>query len=289
MIACLALVRAPALAQESSSEAPASEATDSDEDLLESALRGLSSYEPMYFVAGGDGDSTTARFQLSMQYRILRPAPAAENRAGALDDLRRIADDLYLGYVQTSVWDLSSPSAPFLDTSFRPSAYYFRADWIEPRPVLRQLGLQAGIEHESNGKSDEDSRSLNILFVRPIFTFGELDAYHWTIAPKIYAYLEKTDNADIADYRGYVDLLIKYGKIDALELTATLRKGMRKSYGSVQVDATYAIARLFPRFGAFLQLQYFYGYGETLLSYDANAESQIRAGFMIVPYGAFFR
>jgi outer membrane phospholipase A len=260
----------------------------SAESLIDSIVGQLSTYEPMYFIVGGGGGDVTAKLQFSAQYRIFRPKAAEGDSSGLLGHISGFMDDIYAGYTQTSVWDLSSPSAPFLDTSFRPSLYYFNDDLVEPGPVLRKFALQAGLEHESNGKSGADSRSINILFARPIFTFGDENEYHWTVAPKIYAYLEKSDNSDIDDYRGYVDLLVQFGKVDALELTATLRKGVRSSFGSAQVDATYPIARLLPRVGAFLHLQYFYGYGETLLNYDENLGSQIRAGLMLVPYGKLF-
>ena len=149
--------------------------------------------------------------------------------------------------------------------------------------------MQAGFAHESNGQEGDDSRSLNIAFIRPVFTFGDESRWHLTLAPKVYAYLEKGDNPDIDHYRGYVDLLVKVGRLEGFELTATLRKGVKKSYGSAQLDVSYPIALLARRMGAFLQLQYFYGYGDTLLGYDDNAHSQLRAGFMIVPYGALYR
>jgi outer membrane phospholipase A len=261
----------------------------SAESLFDSIVAGLSTYEPMYFiVGGGEGDDVTARFQLSAQYRIFRPAAADADRPGLRGHIWRFLNRIHASYTQTAVWDLSSPSAPFVDTSFRPSLYYFHDDLIKPRRFLRGFGLQAGLEHESNGKSGAFSRSINILFARPIFTFGDPDEYHWTVAPKIYAYLEKTDNSDIDHYRGYLDLLVKFGKIDGLELSATLRKGTRSTFGSAQVDATYPIARVLPRLGAFLHLQYFYGYGETLLHYNENVGSQVRAGLMLVPYGGLF-
>ena len=256
--------------------------------LIDRILGGLSTYEPVYFIAGGDLKPVTAKFQLSAQYRVLLAPQEPEHVPGLLDDTERFFGRIYMGYTQTSTWELSTPSAPFLDTTFRPALYYYEgaADWA--KGPWQRLGLQAGLEHESNGKSGEDSRSLNVAFVRPIFTFGKEEHYHFTVAPKIYAYIEKKENGNIPDYRGYVDLLLKFGKLEGFELTAILRKGTKKAYGSAQLDLTYPVALLASRLGAFLQLQYFYGYGDTLLQYDRNAGSEVRVGVMIVPYGAFF-
>lgn len=256
--------------------------------LIDRILGGLSTYEPVYFVAGGDLSPVTAKFQVSAQYRMLLALQEERVEPGPWDDVERFFHDLYLGYTQTSIWELSSPSAPFLDTSFRPAIYYYDDELGWPPGPWDRFGLQAGFEHESNGQSGDDSRSLNIAFVRPILSFGDEAGYHFTVAPKIYAYLEKSENSDIPKYRGYVDLLLKFGKLEGFELTTTLRKGTKRAWGSAQVDLTYPVALLASRLGAFLQVQYFYGYGDTLLDYDRNAESQLRVGLMIVPYGTFF-
>ena len=258
-----------------------------DDDLIDRILAGLTTYEPIYFIAGGDLSPVTAKFQLSAQYRILiEPRPPLDPE-GFWEHAWYHAQDIYLGYTQTSVWELSSPSAPFRDTSFRPAIYYFESDFLRDREMpWDRLGMQVGLEHESNGQDGDDSRSLNVAFVRPILTFDIGSHYHVTIAPKIYAYLEKQDNRDIDHYRGYVDLLLKFGRIDGIELTTVLRKGTRKAYGSAQVDVTYPIARIAKHFGAFLHAQFFYGYGDTLLQYDENAGVQLRGGILIVPHGS---
>ena len=262
-------------------------------ELIDRILGGLTTYEPVYFVVGGDAAPVTAKFQLSAQYRALLEPLSDPQPTTFLGHANRFVHDLYLGYTQTSVWELDTPSAPFIDTTFRPGFYYYNDDIPGGEGEDRgwawapwdRFGLQAGFEHESNGKSGDDSRGLNTFFVRPIFSFGRESSYHFTIAPRVYAYLSKEDNRDIDDYRGYVDLQLKFGKLEGAELTATLRKGTRKAYGSARVDLTYPIALLASNFGAFLHVQYFYGYGDTLLRYDRNAGSQLRAGFMIVPFG----
>lgn len=59
---------------------------------------------------------------------------------------------LYFGYTQTALWDLESDSAPFRDSSYRPSLFY-RNDqiWTSPGRDVR-FGLAGGLEHESNGR-----------------------------------------------------------------------------------------------------------------------------------------
>lgn len=231
----------------------------------------LSTHEPAYFSLGTRGGAN-AKFQLSFKYRIF----------DSLWDTG-ITDHIYFGYTQTSIWDLETGSAPFRDTSYRPSLFYYRND-VAALGARARLGLQGGAEHESNGKSGADSRSINTLFVRPVLLVGDLSKKHWTIAPKVWAYLDKSDNPDIADYRGYFDLLVKYGNENSWFVSSNLRKGARAGYGSMQLDGAYALTTSRQgRVGTYLHVQYFNGWGENILDYDKKFKSQFRIGLMLVP------
>lgn len=231
----------------------------------------LSTHEPAYFSVGARGGAN-AKFQLSFKYRIF----------DSLWDTG-ITDHIYFGYTQTSIWDLETGSAPFRDTSYRPSLFYYRNN-VAALGARAQLGLQGGAEHESNGKSGTDSRSINTLFVRPVVLVGDLSRRHWTIAPKIWTYLEKDDNPDIADYRGYFDLLVRYGNENSWFVSSNLRKGTRAGYGSMQLDGAYALTTSRQgRVGTYLHVQYFNGWGENILDYDKKFKSQFRIGLMLVP------
>jgi len=217
-------------------------------------------YEPMYFAVGSRAN-TNAKFQFSFRYRMLW--------------------DLNLAYTQTSLWDLQSHSKPFYDSAYKPRLFWYRDDLGYRNSWLSRFGLEAGVGHESNGKDGVDSRSINIAYLTPHFKFGDPDDYHLRVAPRILGYLEKTDNPDIADYRGYVDLVMKFGKRNGLLLGSELRRGSQ-GY-SVQLDLSYPLRPLSgDRFGGYLQLQYFNGYGESLLDYNRKLPSQIRLGYMLV-------
>ncbi|HEX5463248.1 MAG TPA: phospholipase A [Burkholderiales bacterium] len=236
---------------------------------------GLSTYEPIYF-AVGSRDGWNAKFQLSFKYRLFNPSGEFTQQYPRLGNL-------YFGYTQTSLWDLSARSSPFKDSSYRPSLFYYDSDVWNNANSRTRIGFQGGLEHESNGQGGANSRSINIAFVRPIFTLGDYGDYHWTIAPKLWTYLEKDDNPDIADYRGYGELLIKYGKKDKWQIATRLRKGTRAHVGSVEVDLSYPLrSAALGNLNGYLLLQYFNGYGETILDYDQKFESQFRIGLMLV-------
>ena len=238
---------------------------------------GLSPHEPIYFSVGGEG-GLNARFQFSFKFRAI--GPSDDRIAG-----RGFWEDLYAAYTQTSLWDLHSLSKPFTDSSYRPALFYHRHD-LGTDLFGGRLGLAAGLEHESNGKSGDDSRSINIAFARPTLRWGAADDWQFTFSPRLYAYLEKSENADIARYRGHGDFLVVLEHPRSLKLAATLRFGT-SGRGSVLVDASYPFSKvndLLPLglVHGYLHLQFFDGWGESLLHYDERAETQLRIGFMAV-------
>jgi len=257
-------------------DGPSGDAIAPPGDSLSTTGRGvfahLSYYEPMYFAAGHNGD-TNARLQLSFKYRLRQT-----------DDLRSKAftDNLYFAYTQTSVWDLSAASRPFRDTTYSPQLFYYVPDTGWRSPFFTRMGFAAGVAHESNGKGGNDSRSINMPFIRPTWEFGDLTANHLTVSPKIYYYFGTKNNPDIAAYRGYVDLLVKYGSPDGWQLATTLRKGTKHWYSSVDTQFTYPLAKLIgSAWGGYLWIGYFNGYGEYLLDYNNRQHWRARIGYSI--------
>ncbi|PLY58746.1 outer membrane phospholipase A [Herbaspirillum sp. BH-1] len=242
------------------------------EDILSNNRR-LSFNEPMYFTVGHNHGDTNARFQFSFKFRVFVP-----------DDPRSrgLLDNLYLGYTQFSLWDLSAPSAPFRDTSYRPSLYYYLPDLGIQNGVFSRIGIATGLEHESNGRDGPESRSINTYFIEPTFNFGNLNDYHFKVAPKVYAYLGPTrDNPDIADYRGHLDLKLAYGKPDGVEVATMLRKGRLGGKYSAETQISYPLSRLLPGTAGYLMASYFSGYGESLLTYNQKDSPQLRIGYAL--------
>ena len=99
--------------------------------------------------------------------------------------------------------------------------------------------------------------------------------------PKLYDYLDKSDNDDIQRYRGYADWVVRYGREDGLIVNGLYRQGTA-GYASGQLDLSYPLStRIFARTGTFVHLQLFSGYGETLLDYNRDRDTQLRIGFSI--------
>ncbi len=128
-----------------------------------------------------------------------------------------------------------------------------------------------------------ESRSFNIAYVRPIVTLGDPAGLHLTFAPKVFAYVGGQEgNPDIEDYRGHADLRLTGGWRDGLEVSALGRVGDDWDKGSVQVDVTYPLRNLLGgNLDLYLDVQGFYGHGESLLEYRERT-SAVRVGVAIV-------
>ena len=240
----------------------------------------FSAYEPMYFVAGGE--EPEAKFQISLKYQVVNPA-------GSMVEKNPWLADLYLAYSQTSFWDLGkSNSSPIFDSSYRPELLYQvespNASWFGQS----RFDFQAGVQHESNGKGGLDSRSLNIVYIRPIFTWGDDGTsgstdFFIAVAPRLWAYWGDTDeNPDIYRYRGYGDLKLITGWRSGLQAAATVRIGNDFDKGSLLLDLSYPLRGISSgNFDFYLYGQLFTGVGESLLEYD-ESDTTFRLGVSLV-------
>lgn len=233
----------------------------------------ISAHEPMYFLAGDK--SPNAKFQLSFKYQFLNETSPHATNYPALKGVK-------MAYTQTSLWDLSSPSAPFFDTSYKPDLHYAwdRVLGGQGRSHFR-LDLQGGLQHESNGKGGVDSRSMNMIYLRPTLVFGRDDSFQLTLQPRVWGYIGGlSDNRDLDEYRGYFDLRAVAGWRRGLQLAALGRMGHEGNHTSLQLDLTYPTMQLFSSFSVYLQAQYFTGYGESLLLYNQRTDV-FRVGFAL--------
>lgn len=275
---------------------------DRDLDLssdLEAMRRHLSDYEPIYFALGWR-ERLNARFQFSFKYRVFESGPPGEWW------VRQLARDFHVGYTQTSIWDLESFSKPFYDSSYKPTAFILHEFDSTPREGLH-FTLQFGGQHESNGKGGgaapiyspsglitpatalrhpADSRSLNSLYVIPTVRWNAENGFFIEAHARHSAYFNKRENRDIARYRGYLELTVRHGFDRGAQLATHLRGSLR-GHGSVELNLTWPVVHtpllkyfFSPGFGGYAQVQYFNGYGESLLDYDVRRKDQLRFGIM---------
>lgn len=233
----------------------------------------LSPHEPVYFVVG-TREGTNARFQISLKYRFFQPP---RNQAPSFHE------NLYLGYTQTSLWDLDSPSKPFYDTTYNPSVFW-QSDSLWASPAKRwSLGMASGVDHRSNGQSGDESRSLNSFFVQPALNYRFAGGSTLSLAPKVRSYFSvANENSDYSDYAGHVDWQLKWAQDDGMMLAGMLRQG-DGGRRTVQVDLAWPLRHTWlSNMNGYLHMQYFNGYGETLRNYNERHKSQFRVGLMLI-------
>ena len=268
---------------------------------VENMRRHISGYDPIYFAIGWR-ERFNARFQFSFKYRIFERGPPGELW------WKQLARDVYVAYTQTSIWDLETFSKPFYDSSYKPTAFLLHEERLDPEGAWR-VNWQLGAQHESNGKGGgaaptvsgsglisattslrhpADTRSLNTLYFAPRVRWTGDDGLFVEAGARASAFFQVDENPDIARYRGYVELSLRGGFDRGLQFATQLR-GHPRGHGSVEFNATWPanqtplLKLILPEtLGGYAQIQYFNGYGESLLDYDVRRKDQLRFGMMIV-------
>ena len=214
-------------------------------------------------------DNSEAKFQLSVKL----PLYLTESTG----------DGIYFGFTLTSFWQLynSEVSKPFRETNYQPEIFY------QQEADITLLGydfnaFQVGFNHMSNGQSGERSRSWNRIYASVLFSDYD-DIYYlktWYRIPEDEKAdpLDPTgdDNPDINDYYGRMEF--GYGtRVGNFKLLALLRNNLNFGHnrGSIQLDFTYPISDRYE-----LLLQYFNGYGDSLIDYNRSQE-RIGLGFQL--------
>ena len=251
--------------------------------LVEFLADRFSPHEPMYFIWGPDDPQV--KFQVSLKYQFFTPD-------GDLAKAVPWISNFYVAYTQQSFWDNREPSGPFFDSSYRPELLWLHeqpdANWSW-LPALSRFDLHLGLQHESNGKSGPDSRSVNIAYVRPVFTFGHgggsrgAEKFFVTVSPRVWGYLYRLDeNPDIDEYRGYGDLRVIVGWRDGLQLSTNYRPGKDWDTPALELNLSHPLRKITGgSVDMYIYAQYFTGYGESLIGYDERGDS-FRIGLALV-------
>jgi len=189
-------------------------------------------------------------------------------------DLFGLRESLVAAYTQTSWWQITRTSAPFRETNYQPEIFL---NFASPK-YLEQIGvknLKFGLLHESNGRDGSNSRSWNRAYVQSDFVFGKL-----SISPRAWMVVgNKGDNKDILKYIGHGDVRLSYN-LNNYIFSLMLRNNLhfdKTNKGAAE------ISYMFPIFstGVYGYLQYFTGYGESLIDYNRHTD-KFGFGFVIL-------
>ncbi|THB78379.1 MAG: phospholipase [Desulfobulbaceae bacterium] len=186
--------------------------------------------------------------------------------------------DLFAAYTVRSFWQLynSDVSSPFRETNHEPEF------WIQTESDLEIFGFKnvgniLGIVHQSNGQAGNLSRSWNRIYAEFIFHRGN---FAFGIKPwiRIKEDIDNDDNPDITDYMGHAELTFAY-KYNDHTFTLMSRNNLESGFSHGAVEVGWS----FPLFDyPFLKgyMQYFSGYGESLIDYN-NYVNRIGFGILL--------
>jgi phospholipase A1 len=190
--------------------------------------------------------------------------------------------DLYFAYTQLAMWQLYNRdiSSPFRDTNYEPEAFLaFDTAW--DIFGFKNRFFLIGFSHQSNGREEPLSRSWNRIYANFIMHRGNLvlSVKPWFRIPEDE---ESDDNPDIEDFLGYGELRAIYRTGDNT-FGIMLRNNLKihgDNRGAVQFDWSFPLPGT-DRIKGYIQ--YFNGYGECLLDYNASS-SRLGAGFLLTDF-----
>ncbi len=223
-------------------------------------------YKDNYFIFGpsvgpkATKENTNIKFQISIAQRLTRSTLPWGTY-------------LYLFYTQKCFWNVLQNSMPMTDLNFNPGLGITKPLFVKNRYIGK---LTLILEHESNGRDGDASRSWNrVALAGNVMVTRNLMVHAKAWVPIV----DGMNNKDIVDYCGIFNagfqVLSNNGRFTG-GITITPRKHFSSN---VTVDLAY---RFFKGDNQYLFLQYYSGYGEGLLEYN-RYHSQLRIGLLIKP------
>lgn len=182
--------------------------------------------------------------------------------------------DWYFGYTQKSFWQIydSEHSRPFRESNYNPEVYWQSDICTKGNHELwGDVGLW---EHESNGGGVATSRSWDRSYVRLHYEnekslYGQLFGAELKLWNRWSESAKKStndpggdDNPRILDYSGNGEIKLRYGQPEGFMVTLFGRGNPKTDKGAFQADLSL------PWF--YLHMQYWTGYGESLIDYNRN-------------------
>lgn len=174
-------------------------------------------------------------------------------------------ESISAAYTQKSFWQTGKHSSPFRETNYEPEVFV----QFPYKSTSTLKGYKVALNHVSNGKNDELSRSWYRVYLEGYFQLSNL-----FIIPKVWYRLpennEDDDNPDIEDYYGNGDLTFLYAyKKHTFELT--LRNNLKfddDNKGSAELNWTFPLPNFLYATDTYGIFQVFSGYGNNLIDYD---------------------
>lgn len=225
-------------------------------------------YKDNYFIFGPpvnkapDKTNTNIKFQISIAQKLTKSTLPWGTY-------------LYLFYTQKVFWNVLENSMPMTDLNFNPGIGLTKPLFVKDRFIGK---LNLILEHESNGRDGEESRSWN----KVSFGGSIMVDPNFVVSGKFWIpIIDGVNNKDILKYCGIYQVGWQFQSSDRkLSLGVTLTRRAKGIFNyNTCVEAAW---RWSVKSNQYLFLQYYNGYGEGLLAYKTYS-SHIRVGIVIKP------
>lgn len=182
---------------------------------------------------------------------------------------------LFLSYSQKAMWNIFEESLPFHDLNFNPG--------IGVQKLIINRGRLVGnaivmLEHESNGRDGEASRSWNKLsFSGSVY----IDPRFMVHAKLWIPIIDGQQNKDILKYNGIFQTGVQFLSFNrrwVADATIIKRKGWNLNFNTI-LNVGFRISK---KDNQFIMLHFYDGYGENLLDYN-KYHLRLRVGLLIRP------
>ena len=183
---------------------------------------------------------------------------------------------LFLMYTQKAFWNVFENSLPMHDINFNPGIGIARPFFVNNRYAGK---LSLLLEHESNGKDGDASRSWNKVSLCASALINEWLMVHSKFWIPI---VDGQNNKDILKYSGLWQAgFVAYTPSKKLSLGVTLvkRAGWNLNFNTI-VDFIWRVS---DKTNLNLLLQYYNGYGENMIDYN-KFHSRLRLGIVFRPH-----
>ncbi|MDQ3059402.1 MAG: phospholipase A [Pseudomonadota bacterium] len=216
---------------------------------------------------------TENKIQLSVRTKIAKGLL----KRGDLDEDDQ--DSLWFAYTQQSYWQLFTPalSRPFRATDHEPEAIYIYPHQIALPGGWRYRLSGIGVVHQSNGQSLPLSRSWNRTYLMGAAEKQLGQESSVRLLARVWNRMRESsgrdDNPDIEDYIGRAEINGTWQLNKTHTLGMTLRHSLRsEGRGSTRIDWMMAPAASPSYTGLRYHVQWFSGYGDSLLDYNQKRQ-----------------
>ncbi len=225
-------------------------------------------YKDNYFVLGTALNHKPSEFNSDVKFQI-------SFRQRLTKSVLPFHSHLFLSYSQKAMWNIFEESLPFHDLNFNPGVG-IQGLITHKDKIIGNATIM--LEHESNGRDGEASRSWNkVSFAGSAFIDPRLMVHGKVWIPII----DGQQNKDILKYSGIFQTgaqFVSTNKRWVADVTFVKRQGWNFNFNTI-INVGFRIRE---KDNQFLMLHFYDGYGENMLDYN-KYHCRLRVGLLIRP------